>query len=57
MYDNLVTYQTYSIMKGVTQQTVRYWVSIGKIESVTIDKRLFVKLTDEELKQRREELK
>lgn len=54
MYDNLVSYQTYANMKGVTQQTVRVWASKGSIKTVSIDKRLFVVLTDEEVKQRKE---
>lgn len=54
MYDNLVSYQTYANMKGVTQQSVRLWAEKGTIKTVSIDKRLFVVLTDEELKQRKE---
>lgn len=54
MYDNLVSYQTYANMKGVTQQTVRVWASKDSIKTVSIDKRLFVVLTDEEVKQRKE---
>lgn len=54
MYDNLVTYQTYANMRGVTQQTVRFWASKKTIETVSIDGRLFVVLTDEEVKQRKE---
>lgn len=54
MYDNLVSYQTYATMKGVTQQNVRYWAAKGVIKTVTIDKRLFVVLTDEEVKLRKE---
>lgn len=54
MYDNLVSYQTYANMKGVTQQSVRLWAEKGTIKTVSIDKRLFVVLTDEEVKQRKE---
>ena len=54
MYDNLVSYQTYANMRGVTQQTVRFWASKNLIKTVSIDGRLFVVLTDEELKQRKE---
>lgn len=57
MYKDLMTYNHYAVMKGVVQQTVRDWVATGKIESVNIDGRLFVKLTDEELKQRKGEMK
>ena len=53
MYDNLVSYQTYANMKGVTQQSVRLWAEKGTIKTVSIDKRLFVVLTDEEVKQRK----
>ena len=52
MYDNLVSYQTYANMRGVTQETVRFWARKGRINTVSIDKRLFVVLTDEEVKQR-----
>lgn len=57
MYDNLVSYQTYANMRGVTQQTVRFWAEKGTIKTVSIDKRLFVVLTDEEVKQRKEDKK
>ena len=57
MYKDLMTYNHYAVKKGVVQQTVRDWVAAGKIESVNIDGRLFVKLTDEELNKRREEMK
>lgn len=52
--DKYASYQTYAIMKGVTQQTVRYWVAKGIIKNITIDKRHFVELTDEEVKLRKE---
>lgn len=55
MYENLVSYQTYANMRGVTQQTVRFWASTGRIKTVCIDKRYFVVLTDEEIKQRKEQ--
>lgn len=54
MYDNLVSFQTYANMKGVTQETVRFWSRKGRIKTVIIDKRFFVELTDEEVKQRKE---
>lgn len=54
MYDNLVSFQTYANMKGVTQETVRFWYRKGRIKTVIIDKRFFVELTDEEVKQRKE---
>lgn len=52
--DKYANYQTYATMKGVTQQTVRFWAAKGTIKTVSIDKRLFVELTDEEVKQRKE---
>ena len=52
--DKYANYQTYATMKGVTQQTVRFWAAKGTIKKVSIDKRLFVELTDEEVKQRKE---
>lgn len=52
MYENLVSYQTYANMRGVTQETVRFWARKERIKTVSIDGRLFVVLTDEEVKQR-----
>lgn len=52
MYDNLMTYANYARWKNRNQQTVRDWVAAGKVKSVNIDGRLFVVLTDEEVKQR-----
>lgn len=52
MYDNLMTYANYAKWKDRNQQTVRDWVAAGKVKSVSIDGRLFVVLTDEEVKQR-----
>lgn len=57
MYDNLMTYANYAKWKNRNQQTVRDWVSAGKVESVNIDGRLYVKLTEEEVKLRKEEMK
>lgn len=54
MYENLMTYANYAKWKNRNQQTVRDWVANGKIQSVSIDGRLFVKLTDEEVKKRKE---
>lgn len=54
MYKDLMTYNHYAVMKGVVQQTVRDWVAAGKINSVNIDGRLFVKLTEEEMAKRNE---
>lgn len=53
MYDDLMTYANYAKWKNRNQQTVRDWVAAGKVESVNIDGRLYVKLTDEEVKQRK----
>lgn len=49
MYNDLMTYSHYAAQRGVVQQTVRDWVAAGKIKSVNIDGRLFVKLTKEEM--------
>lgn len=57
MYENLMTYSHYARWKDRTQQTVRDWVAIGKVKSVNIDGRLFVVLTEEEVKQRKENKK
>lgn len=54
MYKNLVKFQTYSRMKGVTYQCVKAWAEKGVIKSVRIDGVAFVVLTDEEAKQRKE---
>lgn len=53
MYDNLVTTNTYAKMKGVTTECVRQWALQGKIKSVNIDGVRFIKLSEEELKGRR----
>lgn len=53
MYDNLMTYANYAKWRGKSQQTVRDWVASGKVKSVSIDGRLYVLLTDEEVKERR----
>lgn len=57
MYDNLMTYANYAKWKKRNQQTVRDWVSAGKVNSTSIDGRLYVVLTDEEVKLRKEEMK
>lgn len=54
MYDNLMTYANYAKWKNRNQQTVRDWVAAGKVESVNIEGRLYVKLTEEEVKLRKE---
>lgn len=53
-YENLMSYNNYAILKGVTQQAVRNWVEAGKIERVVIDNRSFVVLTDDEIVERKE---
>lgn len=53
MYEDLMTYANYAKWKNRNQQTVRDWVAAGKVNSVSIDGRLYVKLTDEEVKQRK----
>ena len=52
--NNLVTIRTYSLMKGVTTECVRKWVKQGKVSNKVIDGVNFVKLTKEEIKQRKE---
>lgn len=53
MYDKLMTYAHYAKCLGKNQQTVRDWVASWKVKSVSIDGRLYVLLTDEEVKERR----
>ena len=52
MYDNLVTTNTYAKMKGVTTECVRQWALQRKVKSVKIDGIRFIKLSDEEMKER-----
>ena len=52
--ERLMTYQHYANMKGVVQQTVRDWVKDGKVNSINIDGRLFVVLTDKEIEVRKD---
>ena len=54
MYDDLMTYANYAKWKNRNQQTVRDWGAAGKVNSDNIDGRLYVKLTKEEVKQRKE---
>lgn len=54
MYENLMTYSNYAKWKNRNQQTVRDWVAAGKVKSVSIDGRLYVVLTEEEVKLRKE---
>lgn len=56
MYEKLMTYSNYAKWKNRNQQTVRDWVAAGKVKSVNIDGRLFVVLTNEEVKQRKENM-
>lgn len=51
-YNDLVSFNTYAVMRGVTQNTVRVWATAGKVPTVKIDGRYFVKLTEEEVKAR-----
>ena len=50
-----MTYANYAKLKNRKQQTVRDWVAAGKVKSVSIDGRLYVVLTDEEVKLKKEE--
>lgn len=53
MYDNLVTTNTYAKMKGVTTECVRQWALQGKVKSTKIDGIRFIKLSEEEMRERR----
>lgn len=53
MYDNLVTTSTYAKMKCVTTECVRQWALQGKVKSTKIDGIRFIKLSEEEVKERR----
>lgn len=52
MYENLVTSNTYAKLKGVTTECVRQWALQGKVKSVKIDGIRFIKLSEEEFKER-----
>jgi hypothetical protein len=56
MYENLMTYANYAKWKNRNQQTVRDWVAAGKVKSVSIDGRLYVVLTEEEVEFRKKEV-
>lgn len=51
--ERLMTFRNYAAMKGVTVPTVYLWESKGKICVEYMDGIKFVKLTDEEVKQRK----
>lgn len=53
MYDNLVTTNTYAKLKGVTTECVRQWALQCKVKSVKIDGIRFIELSEEEMKERR----
>lgn len=53
MYEKLMTYANYAKWKNRNQQTVRDWVAAGKVKSVSIDGRLYVVLTEEEVRLRK----
>lgn len=53
LYDNLVTTNTYAKMKGVTTECVRQWTLQGKVKSEKIDGVRFIKLSEDEIKERR----
>lgn len=56
MHENLVTTNTYAKMKGVTTECVRQWALQGKVKSTNIDGIRFIKLSEEEVKERRKKL-
>lgn len=53
MYEDLVTTSTYAKMKGVSTECVRLWALQGKVKSVKIDGVRFIKLSEDEIKERR----
>lgn len=55
MEQKLVTVRTYAGIKGVTSVCVYKWIEQGKVNKKVIDGVIFVVLTDEEMKQRKEE--
>lgn len=57
MKERLVTVRTYAGMHNVTPECVRKWVRQNKVQNMVIDGVNFIILTDEELKQRKEESK
>lgn len=57
MEQKLVTVRTYAGIKGVTSVCVYKWIDQGKVNKKVIDGVIFVVLTDEEMKQRKEEEK
>lgn len=54
MENNLVTINTYSKMINRSKERVRQKIHAGEIPSKIIDGVIFVVLTDEEIKQRKE---
>lgn len=55
--ERLVKFSTYAAMKGVTTPAVYLWEKLGKIKVEDMDGTKYVVLTDEEVKQRKEEKK
>lgn len=57
MEERLVTVRTYADMYRVTTECVRKWIRQNKVQNKVIDGVNFIVLTDEEVKQRKEERK
>lgn len=55
MHENLVTTNTYAKMKGVTTECVRQWALQNKVKSTKIDGIRFIKLSEEEMRERRKD--
>ena len=56
MEEKLVTVRTYSLMRNVTAECVRKWIRQKKVQNKIIDGVNFVVLTDEEVKERNNNL-
>lgn len=56
MYENLVRISTYAKMLDLSKEMIRVRILKGLVETVTIDKTIFIKLTDEELKTKSHEV-
>lgn len=56
MYENLVRISTYAKMLDLSKEMIRVRILKGLVKTVTIDKTIFIKLTDEELKNKSHEV-
>lgn len=53
MYENLVRISTYAKMLDLSKEMIRVRILKGLVKTATIDKTIFIKLTDEELKNKK----